>query len=132
MCFIHKNFANIHTHTHTHTQESKLAPAKNGATLWETEELALRFIVEDGKMNLCLRNLIDCKHYQRQGFMRRMDIPADKMDKIDKFERGIGVVLKNLWGHIEALQTTDLPALVNHIADTLHSSNTIPAILGNS
>ena len=41
--------------------ESKLPSAKKDATLWETEEQAMRFLLEDGKLNLCLRNLIDFK-----------------------------------------------------------------------
>ena len=44
--------------------ESKLPAAKDHATLWETEEQALRFILEDGKLNLCLRLLIDFKAKQ--------------------------------------------------------------------
>lgn len=41
--------------------ESKLPASKKDATLWETEEQALRFLLEDGKLNLCLRNLIEFK-----------------------------------------------------------------------
>jgi hypothetical protein len=41
--------------------ESKLPSTKKDATLWETEEQALRFLLEDGKLNLCLRNLIEFK-----------------------------------------------------------------------
>lgn len=44
--------------------ESKLPSAKESATLWETEEQALRFILEDGKLNLCLRLLIEFKSKQ--------------------------------------------------------------------
>lgn len=44
--------------------ESKLPSAKTDATLWETEEQALRFLLEDGKLNLCLRSLVEFKHSQ--------------------------------------------------------------------
>ena len=44
--------------------ESKLAGSKSDGTLWETEEQALRFLLEDGKLNLCLRTLIDFKQSQ--------------------------------------------------------------------
>lgn len=47
--------------------ESKLPSPKDDATLWETEEQALRFLLEDGKLNLCLRNMIEYKQYQRDG-----------------------------------------------------------------
>jgi hypothetical protein len=44
--------------------ESKLPSGKKDATLWETEEQALRFIIEDGKLNLCLRLLVEFKSRQ--------------------------------------------------------------------
>ena len=44
--------------------ESKLPSAKSDGTLWETEEQALRFLLEDGKLNLCLRNMIEFKAEQ--------------------------------------------------------------------
>ncbi len=44
--------------------ETSLAPAKQDSTLWETEEQAIRFLIEDGKLNLCLRSLIAFKKYQ--------------------------------------------------------------------
>jgi hypothetical protein len=46
--------------------ESKLPSGKDDATLWETEEQALRYLIEDGKLNLCLRNMIDFKQQQRR------------------------------------------------------------------
>lgn len=44
--------------------ESNLPSAKKDATLWETEEQALRFLLEDGKLNLCVRILVDFKFTQ--------------------------------------------------------------------
>ena len=45
--------------------ESKLSAGKSdAATLWETEEQALRFLLEDGKLNLCLRSLVEFKKAQ--------------------------------------------------------------------
>jgi hypothetical protein len=43
--------------------ESALPSSKN-ATLWETEEQALRFLLEDGKLNSCLRILVEFKAAQ--------------------------------------------------------------------
>jgi hypothetical protein len=40
----------------------------------------------------------------------------------DRFEKGLGIVLKNAWLHVEAIQTTDLTALINYIADILSFS----------
>ena len=45
--------------------EAQLAASKNNATLWETEEQAIRFLIEDGKLNQCLRSMVELKKYQR-------------------------------------------------------------------
>ena len=55
--------------------ESSVAAAKNDATLWETEEQALRYLLEDGKLNLCLRNMIAYKAHQRAGISSH-DLPT--------------------------------------------------------
>jgi hypothetical protein len=34
--------------------------------------------------------------------------------------------MKNAWTHVEVIQTTDLPALINHIADVMDSSVGMP------
>lgn len=99
--------------------ESKLSAGKEDATLWETEELALRYLLEDGKLNLCLRNLIEYKTFQRQSRSNNVELTSEKQEKCDKFEKGLGTVLKNAWNHVEAVQTTDIQALVNHIADVI-------------
>lgn len=36
-------------------------------------------------------------------------------DSLDSFEKGMGIVLRNAWSHLEALQTTDVPLLVEYI-----------------
>ena len=41
------------------------------------------------------------------------------MEKCDKFEKGLGVVLRNAWQHVEAVQTTDVQTLVHLIGDVL-------------
>ena len=33
----------------------------------------------------------------------------------DKFEKNLGIVLRNSWLHVEALQTTDLPGLLQYM-----------------
>jgi len=45
--------------------EANLPREAEGATLWETEEAALRYVLEDGKLNLCLRNMVDFKQVRR-------------------------------------------------------------------
>ena len=38
---------------------------------------------------------------------------------MDKFEKGLGVVLKNAWSHVEAIQTTDLPLLIDYCSQVV-------------
>ena len=47
---------------------------------------------------------------------------TENYEKCEKFEKGLGVILKNVWSHVEAVQTTDIHALMNHIADTIEYS----------
>lgn len=46
-------------------------------------------------------------------------IQAKHVETGANFEKGVGVVLRNAWSHIEALQTTDIPALVQYIGEVL-------------
>lgn len=97
--------------------ESRLAASKEDATLWETEELALRYLLEDGKLNLCLRNLVE--YIESRWEQSHTDLSPQQLEKGDKFEKGLGVVLKNAWQHVEAVQTTNIQLLMNHIGDVL-------------
>ena len=46
--------------------ERQLPKEDKDATIWECEEQALRFVMEDGKLNLCLRLMVDFKAYERE------------------------------------------------------------------
>ncbi len=37
------------------------------------------------------------------------------LEDLDSFEKGMGTILRNAWTHIEALQTTDIPLLVEYV-----------------
>ncbi len=103
--------------------ESRLSADKNpkgSATLWETDEQALRFLLEDGKLNFSLRSMVEYKDKQRKSISGGREGPLFiHRAECEKFEFGLGVVLRNAWSHIEALQTTDLSLLLNYIDDVL-------------
>ena len=104
--------------------ESALPQAKDGATLWETEEQAVRFILEDGKLNVCLRSIIHYKRYIRDSkndATAQLEIIENKT-KSTLFEKSLGSVLHSAWLHIEAIQTTDLPFLIEHISEVLDNA----------
>lgn len=117
--------------------EARLPKESANATLWECEEVALRYVMEDGKLNLCLRNIVEFWAFLRDADVRSAALAAAppayapsrgeakggdeswQREKLDVFEKGMGVMLRNAWSHVEAVQTTDLPLLVKHIADVL-------------
>jgi hypothetical protein len=117
--------------------ESALPQAKDDATLWETEEQAVRFILEDGKLNVCLRSLIEFKDYIREN----PDGPDVMLntDACMRYECAMGTLLYNAWLHVESIQITDIAALITHITnvfihalsnngvllDDLHSTGTL-------
>mmetsp|Transcript_27220 Transcript_27220/g.40647 ORF Transcript_27220/g.40647 Transcript_27220/m.40647 type:complete len:304 (+) Transcript_27220:136-1047(+) len=109
--------------------EAKLPKEREDATLWECEELALRYVLEDGKLNLCLRNMIEYKDFERDLRSNASALPSDQLAKLEGFEKGLGTVLRNAWRHVEALQTTDVPLLVGYIGDVLQDAVAHPELL---
>lgn len=123
-------FGRIATISDMESQLAVAAPKAHAAgagTLWETEEQALRLILEDGKLNVCLRCMVEYKRHQRAQRGRPITeapfsaAPPTYAVECDKFEHSLGTVLHNAWNHTEALQTTDLPALLNHVGDVLEA-----------
>lgn len=99
--------------------ESSMPQAKD-ASLWETEEQAVRFVMEDGKLNLLLRSIVEYKKHRIA--VRNTPDELEVLDDIalcDEFENMIGRVLHSCWLHVETLQTTDISALMDHIAAVL-------------
>jgi hypothetical protein len=101
--------------------EVSLPKESKEATLWDCDELALRFLLEDGKLNLVLRNLIAYKTLERDMLVQGKSPKDEFKTAARQFECGSGVTLKHAWLHIEALQTTDLPMMVEFIASVLHA-----------
>lgn len=106
-------------------------PKKNeNETLWDGEEVALRFILEDGKLNLCLRELVKYQEFMEEvASGREQDLSRDR-ESLEAFETGMVLLLKNAWLHVEAMQTTDIPLLVEYVARVLEFSSTFPDIVG--
>lgn len=137
--------------------ESHLTAAdskSDGATLWETKEQALRFLIEDGKLNVCLNNMVEFKKFQlnarrdpsssssstapppsfeagaKYGLTPSQSVSSDiRTEKSDRFEKCLGIILKNVWVHVEALQTTDLVVLIRHIASVMEGVSDSPEIV---
>ena len=60
------------------------------------------------------------------------DPPTQQFQDIgDQFEKGMGTLLRNCWQHIEALQTTDIDALIRYIADVMEACEKLEEYLDN-
>ena len=118
-------------------------PREGDSTLWEGEELTVRYMLEEGKLNLCLRLMEEYKRGQAaeqakgaaayEDFLKGVAAACECQDvallkaRLLVFEHNLGVLLRCALEHIEAVQTTDLPLLVSHCAAVLrHCAATPP------
>mmetsp|Transcript_8399 Transcript_8399/g.20908 ORF Transcript_8399/g.20908 Transcript_8399/m.20908 type:complete len:298 (+) Transcript_8399:194-1087(+) len=104
-------------------------------TLWERNELTIRYLLEEGKLNLCLRLMIDFKSMQRKEMFADAlaaakaaepqhafdDLPTIKV-KAALYEQCLGVLLSCAFHSVESLQTLDMPSLFEHMGQTLEFS----------
>lgn len=112
--------------------EHKL-PREDSSTLWENDDLTVRYMLEEGKLNLCLRQLkVFCETMAqiddnggRDPWVREttsrlgLDSEGQLRELLRKFERDMGVLLRCALEHVEAVQTTDLPELFEHASEVL-------------
>eukprot|EP01138_Halocafeteria_seosinensis_P002199 gb/GECG01002251.1/.p1 GENE.gb/GECG01002251.1/~~gb/GECG01002251.1/.p1 ORF type:complete len:313 (+),score=45.05 gb/GECG01002251.1/:1-939(+) len=91
--------------------EKELPKTEQDQTLWDGEELALKYILEDGKLNLCVRLMDSYLEYIEQ--CDATSLTEEQQDKCEKFSHGLAQILSNAWAHKEALQTTDMPLMID-------------------
>lgn len=98
-------------------------------TLWERDALVARIMLEEGKVNLTLRNMHEWKVVQRS-LITSADFRSALYAKLKlteaqaasaalQFETSAGAVLACCMRAVETLQTTDMPLLIAHIAGVL-------------
>ena len=106
---------------------------KQGGTLWdqEREELAVRILLEEGKLNLCLRIIVNFKEAQLDGSFQKICEQVGHSFQVDigriqercrTFEKSIGTLLYLAFEHVEALQILDLQVLVQYCASVLSNA----------
>ena len=114
--------------------EHRLPEAAN-STLWEGDQLTVRFLLEEGKLNLCMRLMHEYKRTQRAtGAAELAQLAtaagvetAEKLaERSLAFEQSLGTLLRCSFEHIEAVQTTDMPELFQHAAEVLCSPSSAP------
>lgn len=120
--------------------DAKVAEAhgrnKDGVgTLWDQEdhETAIRILVEEAKVNLCLRIMDDFKTWQYDEGRRDQSIRVcaeafhygeDKIHmKIREFEVAMGLLLLRALMHVETLQLMEVPLLVEYMSKVLQHSS---------
>ena len=89
---------------------SRIAAAEHRATiqpasLWDGEEQALRFLLEEGKLTL----LMDAAAQYLAARAAGLGADATVAPLCEKFERAAGALLALAWSHKEAIQIASLP-----------------------
>lgn len=102
-------------------------------TLWDKEDMAVRMVLEEGKLNMCLRTLQEYKTLVRpaNSFMGRAKAAAaglgttdvELMNKMCIFEESLGMILHCALKSVEAVQTLDLPFTCAHCSEVLHAAS---------
>jgi len=104
---------------------------KETGTLWDQErdELAVRILLEEGKLNLALRILHRYRQSLRDGekFSATLKSTSEKFlsdvhtvsERCKVFEQSVGILLQFAFSHVEALQIMDLPQFVQHCSEVL-------------
>lgn len=110
--------------------EAKMPKKNENETLWDGEEVALRYILEDGKLNLCLRELVKFQEFMATGRSETVQVPNAK-ELLTTFETGLVLLLKNAWLHCEAVQTTDIHLLLEYIGSVMDFSFNRPDLVAN-
>jgi len=132
----------VHEQKASATEEGPTGSGTVLATLWERNELTIRYLLEEGKLNLCLRLMIDFKEMQRQEMFAQAlaaakaeqpqhtfdDLPTIKV-KAALYEQCLGMLLSCAFSNVESLQTLDMPALFEHMGKTLTFSLTHPEMV---
>jgi len=106
--------------------ENKLRKTKGDAnqTLWESDQLACRYLLEEGKVNLVLRLLTDAKSKSIEdvdGTRTKAAVESLGVDAAipQAIEQDLGVLLRCALEHAEATATLDLLEFSQHIAAVL-------------
>jgi len=112
-------------------------------TLWDQEahENAIRILVEEAKVNLCLRMMNDYKRWSYQtpeakkpALDKAIETWGSNCDhqieeKMKQFEESLGILLWRAFVHVETLQLMDIPLLIDHCAMVFENSRDIEGSL---
>lgn len=114
-------------------REQRLPRKADPGTLWDRDELTVRFLLEEGKLNLCLRLMTEYSQFTRtptysttvQQVSTEMSVDKKVIEnRLESFEHSMGMLLSCAFKSVESLQTIDMPLLLEHVKDVLQAFNT--------
>lgn len=107
--------------------EARGRNSESGGTLWDQEahENAIRILVEEAKVNLCLRMINDYKKWcyepaaRQAAIQRAAGVFGHSEAQLEQiccqYEECLGMLLERAFDHVETLQLIDIPLLLEHI-----------------
>eukprot|EP01065_Artemidia_motanka_P014503 TRINITY_DN18421_c3_g2_i1.p1 TRINITY_DN18421_c3_g2~~TRINITY_DN18421_c3_g2_i1.p1 ORF type:complete len:327 (+),score=93.60 TRINITY_DN18421_c3_g2_i1:49-981(+) len=99
--------------------EAKDVEKRDHTTAWERDELCVRFIIEEGKMNLMLRAVVQFKQWWYEAVAKGRTFDEEQAQRIRMFEAGLSTLLRHALSAVEALQTIDMTLLLEHVQRVL-------------
>uniref|UniRef100_A0A7S1KR03 Uncharacterized protein n=1 Tax=Percolomonas cosmopolitus TaxID=63605 RepID=A0A7S1KR03_9EUKA len=111
------SYSSIHSLASPSSGSGSSHKQSHNQTLWEKEQFCVRYMVEEGKVNVLLRLLREWKQtkFSPQKVAEQLKVDPDVVRaKMRSFERSVGILLKCCFSSIEALQTLDTTELVVH------------------
>mmetsp|Transcript_84315 Transcript_84315/g.235257 ORF Transcript_84315/g.235257 Transcript_84315/m.235257 type:complete len:331 (-) Transcript_84315:230-1222(-) len=120
--------------TNSRLSEARGRDQDSKGTLWDQEanETAIRILVEEAKVNACLRIMIDYKKWQYDELTRtetiREQLQSTHMSEAKlevvtiQFEEALGMLLFRAFQHVETLQLMDITMLIEYISMVLDYS----------
>ena len=102
------------------TERALAEESSTSRTLWEGEELALRFVLDEGKSKTVIMLLIRAKEHTAYGAA------------LARFEENAGAVVRNMLSHLVCLQTIDIEAVVLHCVAVMKSARGRAGVCGGA
>lgn len=126
----------------TKVSEAQGRNRDSAGTLWDQEqhETAIRVLVEEAKVNLCLRIMNDYKRWSYDPAQKAATVSEAMQEfqsqepqieaKLAQFEECMGLLLWRAFVHVETLQLMDIPLLIEHCAMVLENAYAVASRTG--
>jgi hypothetical protein len=100
------------------------------ASLWEGEEMALRFVMDEGKSKVVLVLLIEAKEWllewrRESGITAAAAVEVEVEESVraaERFEESVGTIARNMLSHLVCLQTVDVTRIVVHCVHVMEAA----------